>query len=463
MNQHPNPDLSGERAPVRQNSNYHWAWSLRPGWRAILFLILIVAASVGLAWEAIRVARVTYVIDSISSTTIQKALDLDPGNSDLVHRLGLVYSFDPTGENLSAAEKYLRQAVELNPRHWDYWSDLGTACDFAGDTACSDDAFTRASALNPMTPALQWAIGNHYFLTNRPEKAFPHFRRLLELAPQYLQSTFRLCLRATRDPQAIYAEVVPDGTDASARFAFLMFLSSTADYESAMKIWGQMISGPDRSPKLSLVKPFMDLLIDHNQIQDASTIWNDLQRAGVIPPASNPQDVNLLYNGGFEEPLLNAGFAWRISDSPDLAYDLSDPHACKSMKCLRIDFPVGRNAEYDLVDQVVRIKPNTRYQLTAYVRSENLTSDSGPRLLVAEMGCQNCAARMSDPTVGTTPWHPIDVEFMTQPQTQAVRVVFWRPQDHVSSRDITGTVWLDEVTLRALDAPGANVKQAGAR
>jgi len=463
MSQQPNPDLSGERETSRRNSNHILVGSLRPWWRAILFLIPIVALSLGLAWEVIRVARVTSQLETLSITDLQKALRQDPDNADLVHRLGLVYTFDPTDPNLSAAVKYLRQAVELNPRHWDYWADLGTACDFIGDTACSDEAFERAFVLNPMTPALLWTAGNHYLLTNRAEKAFPFFRRLLDLAPEYLENTFRLCLRATRDPQAIYAEVVPHGKNASARFAFLMFLSSSADYENAMKIWGQMISGPDRSPNLSLVKHFLDFLIDHNQIQDAGTVWNDLQHAGVIPLAPNPQSANLLYNGSFEGQPLNTGFDWRISNSPDLAYDFSDPSAYKGGKCLRIDFVFGRNANYELVNQVIRIRPSTHYQLTAYVRSDNLTSSSGPRLRVDEMGCGDCVARTSDPTVGTTAWHPIDVEFMTQPQTQAVRVSFWRPKEQASSRDITGTVWLDKVNLRAVDTPGPTVYQARTR
>ena len=452
MSPHPNPDLFAERMSFRQGSNHVLAWPLRPWWRVPLFLIPILAVSLGLSWEAIRVAGVSYQLDSLSITVLQKALRQDPGNSDLAHRLGLLYAADPAEGNLAEGVKYLRQAAELNPRHWDYWSDLGTSCDFAGDTACSDAAYDRARVLNPMMPASLWALGNHYLLTNRPEKAFPYFRKLLDLDPGYLENTYRLCLRATQDPQAIYTEVVPRGKDASARFAFLMLLTSTADYESAMRIWGQMISGPDRSPDLSLVKPFLDFLIDHNQIRDASTVWNDLQHAGVIPPVPKPQAANLLYNGDFEVQPLNTGFDWRISDSQDLEFDLSDPTAYKGAKCLRIEFPVGRNADYDLVDQVVRLKPNTRYQLSAYVRSDNLTSDSGPRLRVIEMGCGDCVARTSDPTVGTTPWHPIDVEFMTQPQTQAVRISFWRPQDRVTSRDITGKVWLEDVTLREVDA-----------
>jgi len=463
MSQFSSPDLSGERVGGSHSSKHLLEWSLRPWGRALLFLIPIVAFSLVLAWETIRVAWVTYRIDDISIPVIQQALQTDPDNADVLHRLGSIYNSDPNETNQAEAEKYLRRAVEINPRRWDYWLDLGAACDFGGDTACSDDAFEHAASLNPMTPTILWAVGNHYLLTNRPDKAFAHFRRLVELDPEYMENTFHLCFRATRDPQAIYSEVVPNGQDASPRFAFLLFLCSTADYENAMKIWGQMIAGPDKSPDMALVKPFLDFLLDHNQIDDAETVWVDLQHAGDIPAEPSGQAANLLYNGGFEVPPLNTGFDWRISDSSDLEYDLADPNGYQGGKCLRFDFVVGRNAEYDLADQIVRIKPNTRYQLSADVRTNNITSDTGPRLRSIEMGCATCAVPTSEQVIGTTPWHSIDLEFMTQPQTQAVRISFWRPQEHSYSRDITGTVWLDNVILHAVDAPAHDLNQARIR
>ena len=248
-----NPGLTGERATLPCKSNHLITWPLRSGWRVGLFLIPILAGSAWIASQEIRVARVTYQVDTLSIPDLEKALQQDPGNPDLLHRLGWIYSYSPENINLPEAMKYLRQAAEASPGRWDLWSDLGLTCDFAGDTACSDEAFERARVLNPMTPTLQWAEGNHYLLTNHQEKAFPCFRRLLELDPHYLDATVKLCLRATQDPQAIFAGVVPQGKDPSARFGYLMILASNGDYESAMRIWGQMISGLDRSPKLSSV------------------------------------------------------------------------------------------------------------------------------------------------------------------------------------------------------------------
>jgi hypothetical protein len=464
MHRFSNPEPVTWKASERRGYPFISEWSLRPSWRAALFLAPIMAGSVWLSREAILVAHVTYQVNTVSLPDIQKALNEDPDNADLIHNLGVVYASSPTDSNALDSVRYLRRAVALNPRRWDYWADLGASCDFAGDPACSDDAFNRALKLNPMAPSMQWALGNHFLLTNREEKAYPYFQRLVAMDSTYFEPTLRLCMRATRDPQAIYASVIPhDGRDAARRFDFLTFLSSTGDYGNAMRIWTQMISGPDRSPNVSMVKPFLDLLLDHDQVPSASRVWLDLQNAGVIPAASPAPDGTLLYNGGFAALPLNTGFDWRVSDSPDLVYDFADPSAYGGGKCLRIEFPLGRNEEYDLLNQVAAVEPETRYELTAYVRSDDLTSESGPRLRVVEMGCEGCDSQTSESTVGTTPWHPLALTFTTRPRTNAVRISFWRPQDQTYHRDITGTVWLDKVSLRSARTPETLPSQVRAR
>jgi len=458
MNQQSNPGQAGAGVLSERNPNYLLTWSLHPGSRAVLFLLPVIVLCAWLAYEGIRVAWATSKLDVFSIPEIKHAIRLDPDNPDLLHWLGLVYTSVPTEINPAESVKYIREAARLNPGRWEYWSDLGTSCDFLGDTPCADDAFHRAEMLNPMTPAVQWAVGNHYLLTNREEMAFPYFRKLLEKDLDYLDPTFRLCMRAVRDPQAIYEGAIPQGKNSSARFAFLVFLTSSGNYDDAMRIWGKMISGPDRTPNLDSVKPFLEFLIDHNKIQDARTVWDDLAHTGAIPPSPVQNGANLLYDPGLALPPLNTGFAWHMNESPELQFDSSETCVHEGSKCLRINFAVGRNADYDLLEQVVVVKPKTRYQLVAAVRSDNLTSDSGPRLRVVEMGCTACPIRVSDATLGTTAWHPVDVAFETQEQTQAVRISFWRPQGQTSLGDITGTVWVDNLLLRTVDAtePGAN-------
>ena len=89
MNQFPNPDPPGKTVSSRRNSSYIWEWSLRPGWRAALFLIPIVAVSIWLSREVILVAHVSFLADTVALTEIKQAIGSDPDNADLIHRLGV--------------------------------------------------------------------------------------------------------------------------------------------------------------------------------------------------------------------------------------------------------------------------------------------------------------------------------------------------------------------------------------
>ena len=82
---------------------------------------------------------------------------------------------------------------------------------------------------------------------------------------------------------------------------------------------------------------------------------------------------------------------------------------------MRIEFTVSRNEGYTPLYQLVPVAPNQAYLLTAYVRSQDITSDSGPRLQVQDSFHSNGPNVMSETTVGTTPWHQISLSFARDP------------------------------------------------
>jgi hypothetical protein len=89
--------------------------------------------------------------------------------------------------------------------------------------------------------------------------------------------------------------------------------------------------------------------------------------------------------------------------------------------------------------------------LEAYVRSEDITSDTGPCLRVSDTHQPSFRDAVSETTVGTTPWHRVRVYFPTGPKTQAVRLSVWRPLGRVFPTEISGSFWLDAVTLEIVD------------
>ncbi len=156
-----------------------------------------------------------------------------------------------------------------------------------------------------------------------------------------------------------------------------------------------------------------------------------------------------MFNGGFEQPPLGAGFDWRSQPSSYVSVDFADASPYEGAHCLRVDFPVGQNDEFEPVYQILPVVPNQAYTLAAYVRSRDITSDSGPRLRVTDPDCPSCLDASTDTTVGSTPWHTVTLRFSAGPQTQAVRVSVWRPRSRVFPMEISGSFWLDAVSVRA--------------
>jgi hypothetical protein len=123
---------------------------------------------------------------------------------------------------------------------------------------------------------------------------------------------------------------------------------------------------------------------------------------------------------------------------------------------LRIDFTVNRNEEYRPLFQLVPVAPNQAYTLTAYVRSQDITSDSGPRLQVVDPIHSNGPNAMSETTVGTTPWHQINLKFCTGPDTKLVQLSILRVRGRTFPTEITGSFWLDTVAMKPLGPSGAS-------
>jgi len=191
-----------------------------------------------------------------------------------------------------------------------------------------------------------------------------------------------------------------------------------------------------------------------------------LQALGVIPPGSPRRPAEgqtadaahrqYVFNGGFEETPLNAGFDWRYQSLPFASVTFSNAAAHSGSRVARIEFAGERNDESEPVYQWVPVQPSRPYLLTAFVRTQAITSDAGPRLRVLDPRCAAGLDAATEPTIGTTPWHQVHVSFTTGPQTRLVKIAVWRPRSRAFPFDITGTFWLDDVSLTSAQPDSAS-------
>jgi hypothetical protein len=396
--------------------------------------------------EAIRIAAVTTFETSAQLADVQKAAALDPGNPIVHGRLASLYGDSLEPSSLADAVREAHRATALDSNNSDLWLTLASACEAVRVHACADNAVRRALDLSPMAPQVWWTAGNHYLRADETGQALSCFHRLLQLRPDYAAPTFALALRAYGDPAMVLEKVVGDGRDARLELAFADFMSANEEFDAAHQAWAR-IAGANSVFPFASVQPYIERLLAHGRYQEAQGVWSNLEGRGVIAKPPDGGHGNLVFNGGFEQPPIGAGFDWRSQPSSYVSVDFADPSPYEGAHCLRVDFPVGLNDAFEPVYQIIPVSADQAYALTAYVRSSDITSDSGPRLRVTDADCPGCLDTATETTIGSTPWHKVALKFSTGPKTQAVKVSVWRPRSRVFPMEISGTFWLDGVSI----------------
>jgi tetratricopeptide (TPR) repeat protein len=419
---------------------------IAPRRRVVALLFVLAAAGVSLL-AAAEISLVGIVASFHTPETGRRLLAWDADDPRLEDQLGQVYKDTDPAEGL----RHLRRATQLSPASRLYWSDLESACESSGDAQCADQARERLLQLCPMVPAYHWLVADSCLRTNRVDTALEQFRRLLQLDPTYAAPVWS-SLQTLQQPETVFQKVLAGIPDAELQVEYVDFLSDQGDNDAAYRIWRRVVTDSPSFP-FSSATPYLDRLIASSRIEEAVNVWQDLERLGIVAVANQKDD--LIFNGDFERAPLKAGFDWRTGPPTYLAVDFSAPGAYHGAHCLRVDFTVSRNDEFEPVYQFVPVLSGHDYRLEAFVRSEDITSDTGPCLRVSDTQPGGFADAVSETMVGTTPWHPVRLSFSTGPKTQAVRVSLWRPRSRAFPTEISGTAWLDAVSLREEGTAGA--------
>ena len=440
---------------------------LQPRWRSALFLVALLAGCGLVAFEALRIGTAATLGGSVDVLKLRRAVALDPANPALHHRLGL-FSFYALDSPLpSEGLRQLQLATQLNGSIATYWVGLASAYDSIGDRSGAGAAFARAVALSPTTPRFHWLAGNYDLRTGQSAEAMSEFARLLSLvaqitarpdstaeSDQYIPAVFELCLRAFNDPEAVFQKVVSPANSLKLKLAYAVHLCAQHRIDPASRVWTETVANGS-SFQFSLAEPYLDCLLSLGNYQRAENAWEDLVRLGVVRKPVAQEGENLVFNGSFEQSPLNSGFDWRCIQAPGYSIVFPDSDAYQGTRCLRLDFTLKQNVDYEPVVQIVPVLPYKTYLLKAYARSADITSDSGPCLRVRDPANPSELDASSAVTVGTKPWNPIGLTFTTGADTQAVRLSVWRARSRSFPFEISGTFWLDAVSLKEADASAA--------
>ena len=384
--------------------------------------------------------RADWLQDGLDQQSLQASAELEPGDARthwLLGRYVLQADQDP-GRALGP----LHRAVELDTYEGHYWLDLAVAYYERGNPSQSRVALEHALRTEPTSLAIAWEAANLYLAQNDVRSALPLFRVAVKHDPEKTDAALDLCWRATRNISLMVSEVLP--AQPAAYFALLKLLVDDKQTAPANELWRALLGKELKFPAAEAF-PYLDYLIETQQIDQARQVWADLRSSHSELPDESLN--NLVCNGRFQADSVNGGFDWRNNKihGVEILRDPTEFHA--GSQALRIAFMGPGVADVGFYEYVP-VQINTRYRLSAFVKSEEIDTASGPRLAVEDFPSGRILANTEE-FLNTNDWLQHSTEFATGPESRLVTLRVLRvPGDRL----IKGTLWIADVEIAPISA-----------
>ena len=396
---------------------------------------LVVAFGVAYLLWASADYRATRLALHSDKAALERAIELAPGNAEYVARLGR-YEFLMAQSAAGAAADF-RRAIALNAFSAQYRLDLAGALAALGDGDGQRRALEEALRAEPTNPHVAWTAANWSLVRGDTAAALGQFRVVVENDAANAGAAINLAWLGSHDVQRMLAVTIPP--TAEKRLQFLEYLLSQKEQEGCAAVWQSVAAGhAPLEPRIPL--DYISWLMSTRQWRSAQQVWRQLQQLDPELAEYNSGD-NLVVNGGFEHPMLNRAWDWRIEPPPGVVLTIDSSELHSGARSLNIDFHTA-SATSAGVWQVMAVEPQTHYAFHAYWKADDLVTDVPLRWEVRN-AVTGSALFTSEEIVGTSGWREVRGEFTTAADTAAVQVLLRRNAE----APLRGRLALDDVSL----------------
>jgi tetratricopeptide (TPR) repeat protein len=375
---------------------------------------------------------------------LQWAIRLDPGNDSYRDIAGEYYLF--AVQSPEVAVSLIESAIALNPRQARYWLDLAAADHQLGLFQNEKAELSKALDVDPTTPQVSWEVANAYVSLNDIPAALQHFGTSMSGDPSLLLSGLNYCWRLHPNIDDLLSNVVPNNAEAHGEF--LELLISRDENSAADKVWRGMVQSREAIERKHIFAYF-EYLINHHEFEKARTAWMASAARGDLKEYQ-PTTDNLVVNGQFDLPVLNAGLDWRYEKSADVQLSLESEASQSAGRSLKFVFDSAGMRDAG-IRQLVPVQPNALYRFSANFRTENLEGAGGPQFVLEDFADGNVLYASED-LRSDAAWRKTEGEFTTGSQTQLLVLHVLRVP---AGNAIRGTLCIDDVRLSLLASEAA--------
>lgn len=344
-----------------------------------------------------------------------------------------------------AARHHLRLALRENPADGLTATLLAGLEAQTGQVSTADGLAEVADRLAPVQPTVQRRLGYYWLGRQQPERGFAHLARSLWGEQRAFEDeVFGLFLRAAESPEsrgllAPYAADPPPWWERFFRYA----TREAADLDSVRALYAAREASEVRTTTDQEQRWFIERLIREGQMPEAYLAW-----VNTLAP-EELSGLGFVYDGGFELPPANHGFAW-VARPPANRGIVITPARTAGMggqAALRLDFR-GDRQRFSHLFQRLFLAPGA-YQVSGRVRPQGLEARRGLQWrLACSQGMQGLLGE-SELFTGEGDWREFSFQVVVPPgcsgQILRLQSAGSRDVDH----EVAGTIWFDDLTIEA--------------
>jgi tetratricopeptide (TPR) repeat protein len=413
--------------------------------RTRLFIVISACAlAIFLGYFGVRNAIATYYLNLDTRAGYERAVALEPANARNWFLLGRSYLYDFEQSEPALAVQSLRKAVSLDPYSAEALLDLAAAYEGQGDSSDARQAFLAAQHVYPLSADVDWSYGNFLLRQGEQDAAFSEIRKAVGLEPKRAAEAFSRALRVQPDANVLLDKAVP--ASPAVYLPILLSLSNAAELDNAQLVWNRLVALQQKVP-MSEMYFLINELIQQRRVPDAVHAWNQAVSIMQNPP---PPDAagSLLWDGGFESGYTGGGFSWHfIPATSDVQISLDQAEKHSGERSLRILFNGHRNISFEDGCHNIAPEPGRKYLLSAWVKTQSLTSSEGVRLQIFVFTATNNESVVTEDVHGTQPWKQVQLLWVAPPGAGFGSVCVKRKMSDMPESAIEGAAWLDDISM----------------
>jgi hypothetical protein len=347
-----------------------------------------------------------------------------------------------TPEKMQTSLASYENVVRLAPYDYRWWIELGRAREQAEDAAGAEKAFLRAVELAPAYTYPHWQAGNFYLRQGETQKAFTELQKAAENNPVYRQQVFSTIWDYFDKDTARLEQLAGDVP--SVRSDLALFYASKERAADSLRVWNTL-TPEQKKENESDAKIIAQALFEKKYFRSAVGFTREL---GIETEAQ----AEKIQNAGFESETgreNDSYFSWKViqAEKVDVRFDRTQKHG--GNRSLRVVFNGFAGAQYYQVYQIVAVEPNARYNLSFWVRTENLKSAGNPLIEIVNANDDRVIKATSAFPDGSNEWQEMKIDFVAPPNAEGVIVRVARAFCG-NQCPLFGSVWLDDFLISRL-------------